>query len=111
MWPHRGVVVLNGSRAGVWMHLTNYSMGRSVTPTTHVESTRGRSRVPYMQVMLLSTLLREARALAPQPPTRSADTMGDTGKSQGRCPSRVLYIELPGNRTVDLIGEPTVQPL
>jgi hypothetical protein len=61
MWPVRGAVLLNGS-SGLWQHMGDESVGAGHTPTTHIESSRGRRRVPFLRAALLALTLRDANA-------------------------------------------------
>ena len=106
MWPVRGVVVLNSSTSGEWAHMNERSIGSTPTPTSHIESARGRRRLGYMQAALLALTLNDARR------GRSASECGAAaggGFKSGE--SRVVYLELGVNQSVDLAGPPTIPVL
>jgi hypothetical protein len=100
MWPYRGCVVLNGSAAGEWAHMSDASIDHSTTPTTHIESARGRRRLMYMQAALLALTLKDAR--------RGRDAEACAGRG---AESRVIAIDLGVNESVDLRGPPTISVL
>ena len=94
MWPVRGAALLNGSGVGEWAHMSDRSISHGTTPMSHIESTRGRKRLAYMQAALLTLVLQDAHRGPPR-------------GGSGRCADRVTYIELAGNHSSDLAVAPT----